>query len=92
MVVGDLIPVEPGEMIATKFHVSTDELSTGMWHASISSSSGKLSKIEVPYPYMEHENKWIDPAKPRTVFLGTCMEVVCWSTVVTNRHTVQKSK
>jgi hypothetical protein len=45
VIAGPLIPVHPGEVITTSFHIDKDRI----WHASISNGA-KSSAIEVPRP------------------------------------------
>ena len=65
VIAGPLIPIEPGQMITTKFSMDED----AVWHASISTGA-KISAIKVPYEFMERNQTW-----GKTVGLGTCMEV-----------------
>jgi hypothetical protein len=66
VIAGPLIPVEPGQLITTSFAIDA----AATWHASISTPDGKVSKIQVEREYMEKNQTW-----PKTVGLGTCMEV-----------------
>jgi hypothetical protein len=66
VVAGPLIPVDPGELVTTTFTI--DDAYT--WHASIGTPDGRVSAIEVPFEWMERNQTW-----PRTIGLGTCMEV-----------------
>lgn len=66
VIAGPLIPVEPGQLITTSFHIDAAMI----WHASISNGEGSVSSIEVEHEYMEKNLTW-----GKTIGLGTCMEV-----------------
>ncbi len=66
VIAGPLIPVNPGELVTTRFTI--DE--AAVWHASIGTPDGRTSAIEVPFEWMERNQTW-----PKTIGLGTCMEV-----------------
>ena len=51
VIAGPLIPIEPGQMITTKFSMDED----AVWHASISTGA-KISAIKVPYEFMERNH------------------------------------
>merc|ERR1712118_542229 len=71
VIAGDLIPVAPGELIKTKFYLDTTEATTGIWHASISSASGATSHVEVPFPFMQHDQRWVN----RNYYPSSCSAV-----------------
>ena len=70
VVAGALFPVDVGDLITTKFYLSTAKLSTGIWHASIGTPT-RVSQVQVPHPYMRGNGSWTDY---HDVFQGACME------------------
>ena len=74
VIAGPLIPIEPGEIVTTRFTMDEDSV----WHASISTGS-KISAIEVPgcitcCSVPSQSVKWHNPC---TYLLVACIHLYC---------------